>query len=95
MEPKVFSSIASGSAEGSVTPKRERVPRMARLREDSRAIYVAPANKSKRKRQCRCGTCGPCRENARWEAIFRQKFADPDYYSSSLPVRYGSPLNSF
>jgi hypothetical protein len=46
-----------------------------------------------RKRRCQCGTCGECRENARWERIFSEKFADPSYYSLRVP-RAASPLTS-
>ena len=41
--------------------------------------------------RCRCGRCARCLDEARWERIFQQTFADPDYYQSSL-VRYRSPL---
>jgi hypothetical protein len=29
------------------------------------------------KRHCRCGQCPICLENARWDQIFAEKFADP------------------
>jgi hypothetical protein len=29
--------------------------------------------------ECRCGVCPACLDNARWERIFQQKFADPAY----------------
>jgi len=41
--------------------------------------------------RCKCGICQRCQENARWDRIFQEKFADPDYYSPR-PVRQGSPL---
>jgi len=44
------------------------------------------------RRQCHCGRCRECRDNARWESIFEAKFADPDYYRSALTIRYSSPL---
>jgi hypothetical protein len=34
--------------------------------------------------RCRCGACDHCAENARWERIFEQKFADPDYYAPRI-----------
>ncbi len=46
------------------------------------------------RRRCQCGQCKSCLENARWERIFNEKFADPNYYSG-LAVRYESPLHSF
>jgi hypothetical protein len=42
---------------------------------------------------CRCGRCPQCLENERWERIFTQKFADPDYYTRRH-VRTSSPLDS-
>jgi hypothetical protein len=42
-------------------------------------------------RRCRCGDCRTCRENARWERIFKEKFEDPTYYAHP-PVRISSPL---
>jgi hypothetical protein len=44
-----------------------------------------------RGRHCECGQCALCLENARWERIFRQKFADPEYYEPRL-VCQSSPL---
>lgn len=29
---------------------------------------------------CRCQRCATCIDNARWDRIFREKFADPNYY---------------
>lgn len=36
--------------------------------------------------RCTCGNCAVCSENARWERIFQEKFADPTYYSHRLRV---------
>jgi hypothetical protein len=44
-------------------------------------------------RRCRCGQCRRCLDNVRWERIFAEKFADPDYYTRS-GVRCLSPLTS-
>jgi hypothetical protein len=44
------------------------------------------------KRRCNCGACYTCVENARWERIFQEKFADPNYYARS-PLRQDSSLN--
>jgi hypothetical protein len=44
--------------------------------------------------QCRtrrCGRCRQCLDEARWERIFREKFADPTYYEEHL-IKYTSPL---
>jgi len=32
-------------------------------------------------KRCRCGRCTACLDNARWERIFQEKFADPSYYT--------------
>jgi hypothetical protein len=47
----------------------------------------------RRRPRCRCGRCRQCLESARWERIFAEKFADPDYYTR-LQVRRSSPLES-
>ena len=54
-----------------------------------------PKNRSRggRKMRCRCRRCPQCLEDARWERIFAEKFADPEYYSRRL-VRSSSPLDS-
>lgn len=44
-----------------------------------------------RSRRCQCGTCMRCLDNARWERIFTEKFADPTYYKS-ITVRHNSTL---
>ncbi len=57
------------------------------------APNTARRSSAGRKRRCRCGECAECRENARWERIFAEKFADPDYYTLQVP-RAVSPLTS-
>jgi hypothetical protein len=42
-------------------------------------------------RRCRCGTCQRCVEEARWERIYNERFADPDYYKNR-PTTFGSSL---
>ena len=51
-------------------------------------LASAPAH---RPRRCQCGACAPCLDNARWERIFREKFADPTYYQRRVP-KQGSSL---
>jgi hypothetical protein len=48
----------------------------------------------KSRRRCTCGECPRCQEDARWERIFNEKFADPEYYAHRLP-RGGSSLLAF
>lgn len=43
------------------------------------------------RQRCRCGHCAYCIDNARWERIFEEKFADPGYYDR-LDIRYNSTL---
>jgi hypothetical protein len=40
---------------------------------------------------CRCQRCPTCIDNARWERIFREKFADPNYYARPV-ARQTSPM---
>jgi hypothetical protein len=42
-------------------------------------------------KRCHCGVCPRCIEEARWERIFNERFADPDYYKSR-PAHFGSSL---
>ena len=44
--------------------------------------------------RCKCGQCRNCLENARWERIFQEKFANADYYHHDIRIRYASPLSS-
>jgi predicted nucleic acid-binding Zn ribbon protein len=53
---------------------------------------VRLATRSTRRRRCQCGTCPSCAENARWDKIFNEKFADPNYYKAQ-PVRHTSSLS--
>ena len=51
------------------------------------------ASVPRERKRCLCGECVPCIENARWERIFNEKFADPNYYRPR-PAPLGSSLNS-
>jgi excisionase family DNA binding protein len=56
-------------------------------------VYTAPAGQLKKKAlRCRCGSCPTCQDGARWERIFQEKFADPDYYTRRVQ-RDGSSLS--
>ena len=50
------------------------------------------ASKGRRIR-CKCGLCGQCLDDARWERIFAEKFADPNYYTRRR-MHIASPLAS-
>jgi hypothetical protein len=45
-----------------------------------------------RRQGCACGACQTCLENARWERIFNEKFADHSYYRNRGP-QFSSPLS--
>jgi hypothetical protein len=66
------------------------VARRKQARHSRKAEFVE--NTSERRTRCSCGNCATCSDNARWEAIFNAKFADPDYYKAR-PLRSGSSLN--
>jgi hypothetical protein len=70
-------------AQGNPTPVRRRHG----ARDGARSASRGP------KMRCRCGRCPQCLDNARWDRIFAEKFADPDYYSYRL-TRIASPLTS-
>ena len=55
------------------------------------ALPVRAARTVKPARCPRGCTCRTCADNARWERIFQEKFADPNYYSDPL-TRNGSSL---
>jgi hypothetical protein len=42
---------------------------------------------------CKCGQCQQCLDNERWERIFTERFADPDYYTRPV-THIASPLTS-
>ena len=72
-------------------------PRKAPVRAPPRADAVSQPHPAKSRRasgRCRCGQCRTCQENARWERIFQEKFANSDYYHHDIRVRYASPLSS-
>lgn len=62
----------------------------SRRRRPERTPQVQPASRTV---HCACGKCPRCVDDARWERIFREKFADADYYAERPPVR-GSSLSS-
>jgi len=54
---------------------------------------VAELERKHRKARCRCGQCRRCVDDARWERIYAEKFADPSYYTLHNTWR-SSPLAS-
>jgi excisionase family DNA binding protein len=57
-----------------------------------KASYATVEQPQLPKQQCLCGSCKPCQDAARWERVFQEKFADPDYYSRRVS-RHGSSLS--
>jgi hypothetical protein len=53
---------------------------------------VRPARQNRRVR-CVCGHCRQCQDDARWNRIFAEKFADPTYYTGPV-IHSASPLTS-
>ncbi|MBZ5575011.1 MAG: hypothetical protein LAP40_00460 [Acidobacteriia bacterium] len=64
-------------------PQPQRPPTTPRARLSTR---------SGRRHRCQCGGCPACAENARWDKIFNEKFADPNYYKAQ-PIRHTSSLS--
>jgi hypothetical protein len=56
------------------------------------AVTIKPVRAHKISRCPRGCTCRTCSDNARWERIFQEKFADPGYYSNPT-TRNGSSLS--
>jgi len=69
--------------------------RISSVRSVRRKHCAPPAgsivSRGPRVKRCRCGTCPRCMEEARWERIFNERFADPDYYKDR-PAQFGSSL---
>lgn len=72
-------------------PKRALAPVPEHIDAPAPKRIVKPRRASGR---CTCGQCRNCLENARWERIFQEKFANSDYYNHEIRVHYASPLSS-
>lgn len=57
-----------------------RKAKAAAQRATVQAPFQAPPSRRK-PRRCGCGSCSLCLDNAKWERIFHEKFADESYYS--------------
>ena len=71
-------------ASSSKSAQRRRVREGAKLHDARRRVRSAM--------QCACGSCHTCRENEKWNRIFQEKFADPDYYAKRS-VTFRSPIH--
>ncbi len=69
-------------------------PNAGRLPQPKAVLAERPAEKKQfrgRRVRCTCGGCAQCLDNAKWDRIFNEKFADPTYYGA-LQVRHNSTL---
>ncbi len=89
-DPAVLKSLTESQGQ---PRQRQSYARMTRYRAGASQGYAPPVAKTQAFR-CRCGTCAQCAENARWERIFQERFADPDYYSRRV-IRSESSLNNW
>jgi len=88
-----WETMPGTAPECDVTPE----PRKAPVRTPPRADTISQPHPAKSRRaagRCRCGQCRTCQENARWERIFQEKFANSDYYHHDIRIRYASPLST-
>jgi hypothetical protein len=77
-----------------VHPSRTGASRNAPRPTDAGKAFAKAVSLPKRLRRqgCACGACQACLENARWERIFNEKFADHSYYLQRGP-QFSSPLS--
>ena len=72
---------------------RTRSAKSPRVRVQMDSGQIESRRAERRRPRCHCGQCGQCLDNARWERIFAEKFADPEYYTRRR-ARCSSPLES-
>jgi excisionase family DNA binding protein len=82
-EPTLMSALLG-------TPPPLEAPPRARARKPGSG---KPSSQPRQRARCHCGTCPACQDVGRWERIFQEKFADPNYYGSRT-VQHSSPLSS-
>lgn len=89
-----WATMSGGALECDPRPEPRKPAAIAPPRVDE-PVPQAHAAKSRRAAgRCHCGQCRNCTENARWERIFQEKFANSDYYHHDIRIRYASPLSS-
>jgi len=72
-----------------LAPMAVAAPAAAGVSPPRRTLVGVKAKKGRK--YCRCGQCTWCLENARWDRIFNEKYADPTYYSG-LMLKHSSTL---
>jgi hypothetical protein len=65
--------------------------RQERRKRNDLPIATIGAGRCPKIKRCRCGACPRCLEEARWDRIFNERFADPNYYKDR-PTHFGSSL---
>ena len=86
-DPRVIAQLSNAfQATQTKRPPRPRMTQGAAF-----SGYQASMHKSRR---CKCGKCAVCLENTRWDRIYNEKFADPNYYVKDLTIRFTSPLHT-
>jgi hypothetical protein len=76
---EIAQNVNSGSPAGNIQPRRQKPAIQQPIRRSSST-------------RCSCGVCVTCHDNARWERVFNEKFADPEYYQPRAFKR-GSSLS--
>ena len=61
--------------------------------QQSRGARYAARPARRQRMRCSCGHCRQCQDDARWNRIFAEKFADPAYYTRRV-IHTASPLTS-
>jgi hypothetical protein len=69
----------------------EKPKRRVHLRDATQAEPRANSRPLISRAHCKCGKCVQCVDNAKWDRMFNEKFADPDYYSPR-PLAHESSL---
>ena len=49
-----------------------------------------PKLRNSRMGRCKCGHCESCIDDARWERIFNEKFASPEYYGPRIQENWST-----
>jgi hypothetical protein len=88
-----WETMPGNALECEATPEPRRIVAPAAPQVDPVA-QARPARSRRPSGRCQCGQCRNCQENARWERIFQEKFANSDYYHHDIRIRYASPLSS-
>ena len=81
-------TLAPVRGEPTVPVRRE--PKISVSNSESR---TSPVRLNSRCDSGKCATCAVCISNAKWEKVFNEKFADPNYYKTARPLKIGSSLS--